>query len=90
MKNIEKLIPITREVSKYIKATTKPSERDVGLNLIEGYRKSNYCFSPYVQMWILDVLISKMPVVIEKRLSNYANSQINNWEQTVGIVGNEY
>jgi len=68
LNNIDKLVPITREVSKYIKATTKPDERDIGLKLIMGYKKSNYFFLPYVKMWILDILISKMPESMEKEI----------------------
>lgn len=79
LQNIDKLIPITREVSKYIKATTKPEEREVGLKLISGYRKSDFLFLPYIQMWILDVLISKMPVTMSKEiieLCNYSDKQL--------------
>jgi hypothetical protein len=61
LENLPKLAPIIREVSNYILATTSSSyEEEVGKRLIEGLRKSDLWFLPYIQLWLNDVLTKKM------------------------------
>lgn len=64
--NMNKLAPAMREVAQYIIATT--SERyalDIGEKFLDGCSKTDYDFLPYVQSWLLELLLLKMATPME-------------------------
>jgi len=69
LNNIDKLSPAMREIAHYIIATTSGSyAAEIGNKFINGCLETDYDFLPYVQSWLLELLLLKM--------SNYMESEI--------------
>ncbi|AYC07199.1 hypothetical protein NMR69_001678 [Vibrio cholerae] len=60
LEHFDKLAPIMREVALYIIATTSTKyAKEIGHKLKEKCQKSDYGFLPYVQTWLLEVMLHK-------------------------------
>ncbi len=57
--NVDKLIPVIRESALYISATTQHSKA-VRRKFVDSCRKTNYSFLPFLQLWLVEVLLNKM------------------------------
>ena len=60
--NLEKLVPVLRDVCRYFLQTLPNREdkaREVGSRLLELARKSDYAWCAFVQMWVLHFLQTK-------------------------------
>lgn len=59
--NMDKLVPVMREVSLYISATTnKKFAADVGVKFKNVCMQTDYAFLPFMQSWLLEVLQNEM------------------------------
>lgn len=77
LEHIDKLLPIIREVTIYLKATTKRNDIAIGELFLRGCQKSDFFFLPTVRMWVLDFLIEMMADVMEKDITKLCNQSEN-------------
>ncbi|MDD5410640.1 MAG: RNA-directed DNA polymerase [Methylobacter sp.] len=68
--NMDKLAPTMREVAYYIVATTNTEyAEEVGNKFCKGCQSTNYEFLPFLQIWLLDVLQTKMVDSLETEVA---------------------
>ncbi|NOQ21356.1 MAG: hypothetical protein GQ565_01725 [Candidatus Aegiribacteria sp.] len=68
--NVDKLIPVMREVAHYVIATTNSRyAKVVGERFRIGCLSADYDFLPFVQSWLIHVLQDRMGNVLEKEIA---------------------
>jgi hypothetical protein len=72
--NFKVLIPIIREVSQYLKSVSKINDRDTGMRIHSEWHYSGYSSIPYIQLWLIDVLIATFPDCMEREISDLCKS----------------
>ena len=69
--NLYRMSPVIREVSQYIIATTNEKfSKVVGERFLNGCRISPFSFLPFIDCWLIEVLLSKMNNSMEDELSD--------------------
>ena len=71
LNNIDKLAPVIRDASLYIIATTNPTyAATVRRRFLDGCEATSYSFLPFIQGWVLEVLLSKMSETLSREIAD--------------------
>jgi len=82
LENMRKLAPVMREATQYIRATTSSRyAQDVGQKFIAGCSATNYEFLPFVQSWLLELLLEKMSESMEAEIASLCEKYKSNLGQ---------
>jgi hypothetical protein len=74
LENIGSLAPVIREVSQYIIATTQEDfSKDIGVRFKVGCESTSYAFLPFIHLWLVEVLLTKMSTSMETELGDICN-----------------
>ena len=77
LRNMEQLMPVTRDVAKYLLRTTQDSSEDifrVNKALIKFIETSDFAFMPYLLLWIIDLLTERMHPEFKDRVGAICSS----------------
>lgn len=73
--NLEKLAPVMRDVGRYLPiCVNSKNKRQIGNALINFIKDNDLGVLPFLRLWILDILVSKLSSMFEQEIINMAKA----------------